>query len=62
MMKSMNDPNKLYWDFDGSFIKSMFSEDKKILRNIWDRMGVPPIAPFGEFFNPISKDCIWRKY
>jgi anoctamin-10 len=25
-------------------------------------MSVPPVAPFGSYFNPTMKQCIWRKY
>ena len=41
---------------------SFYRDDTKILRNVWDRMGVPPVAPYGPYFNASSKECMWRKY
>lgn len=61
-MKSLAIPNRLYWDFRGNFLKAMYRDDKKALRTLWDQMLVPPVAPFGGFFNPTVKECIWRKY
>lgn len=58
----MDDPNRLYWDFNGNVLLSWLKDDHKILRNVWDRMGVPPVAPYGSYFNASQKECMWRKY
>ena len=32
------------------------------MKSIWDRLEVPPISPFTDYFNSESSDSIWRKY
>ena len=39
-MKAQLISNQMYWEFNGNVVKQLVGFDKKILRNIWDRMMV----------------------
>lgn len=61
--KAVGDSNEFYFENHPNMIKTLLGQDK-ILYTLWDRLNVPPIAPYADFFNPNSEmgSSMWRKY
>lgn len=60
--KAIGDPNEFWFDAHPNLIRT-FTGDNMILQTLWDRLGVPPVSPYADFFDPHNDGAsMWRKY
>lgn len=61
--KAVGDANEFWYDRNFTIWREL-RQDRNILKTLWNRLNVDPVAPYTDYFSPINEsgNAMWRKY